>query len=654
MASKKSKCPMCSTKLKMINGRMTCKSCGYYLRGAENSDSQFGQFQTGNQSGQGEQNNAGSQGGQHSAGNQSGQDKTIYRPVPTQVPIPGKKGGVNPAVIAIPIAASAVLIGIFGYLIQQSLPKPHDIRASQEIPSSETSQNNSGGRITGGYASSKEDESDKVRRPESLFFQQLAEIIWEKDYESVTPQEYASLTALQINREEKSIYYQIDNGDTHPLTYRDASDMDYADLACFTGLEWLSIDDGLDVGDLDGVENLYAVYTENTFEEYARIIPNPEYIHSLWVVEDFFNEDLSGIENFPNLLYLNVAYTSLTDISDLTAFPNLLGLYLEDCDELTDYSPLMTLTKLEELTIESSQLKSIDFIRQMPGLTHLGISDSKINSLEALEACPGLTDLELVDNYEVDDYSIVGSLELLNSLTLELNWGGDLPSFEKLKNLEYLTIKYAGDLSPLKDATSVTYLSLKECSGWELETVASMKELVMLTINDFSSLVDSLEPLTQLPKLEILDLSDTHVFGNVEYLFGIPTLKRLYLDDCQLGLDFDKLPQNDTLEVLSMGSMTILKDPSHNNGEYVSLSEHYDMFSHFPSLTELDVASLQLDSIDFVENLPNLQYLDITNNNVTSLKPLEQLKDFETVWCGKNTILENISTDSDIWVIMSD
>ena len=152
MASKKSKCPMCSTKLKMINGRMTCKSCGYYLRGAENSDSQFGQFQTGNQSGQGEQNNAGSQGGQHSAGNQSGQDKTIYRPVPTQVPIPGKKGGVNPAVIAIPIAASAVLIGIFGYLIQQSLPKPHDIRASQEIPSSETSQNNSGGRITGGYA----------------------------------------------------------------------------------------------------------------------------------------------------------------------------------------------------------------------------------------------------------------------------------------------------------------------------------------------------------------------------------------------------------------------------------------------------------------------------------------------------------------------
>ena len=66
------------------------------------------------------------------------------------------------------------------------------------------------------------------------------------------------------------------------------------------------------------------------------------------------------------------------------------------------------------------------------------------------------------------------------------------------------------------------------------------------------------------------------------------------------------------------------------------------------------MASLQLDSIDFVENLPNLQYLDITNNNVTSLKPLEQLKDFETVWCGKNTILENISTDSDIWVIMSD
>ena len=61
-------------------------------------------------------------------------------------------------------------------------------------------------------------------------------------------------------------------------------------------------------------------------------------------------------------------------------------------------------------------------------------------------------------------------------------------------------------------------------------------------------------------------------------------------------------------------------------------------------------SSLQIDSLDFVEKLPHLQYLDITDNNVTSLKPLEQLSDFQAVWCGKNTILESPSEDSGITV----
>ena len=77
------------------------------------------------------------------------------------------------------------------------------------------------------------------------------------------------------------------------------------------------------------------------------------------------------------------------------------------------------------------------------------------------------------------------------------------------------------------------------------------------------------------------------------------------------------------------------------------------MFDHFPNLTELYLASLQIDSLDFVEKLPHLQYLDITDNNVTSLKPLASLPDFQTVWCPGNTILETLPEDSSIMVITS-
>ena len=57
------------------------------------------------------------------------------------------------------------------------------------------------------------------------------------------------------------------------------------------------------------------------------------------------------------------------------------------------------------------------------------------------------------------------------------------------------------------------------------------------------------------------------------------------------------------------------------NRQTVKLSEHYDMFGHFPNLTDLYLEATEIDSISFVENLPKLQYLDITDNNVTSLKP---------------------------------
>ena len=59
---------------------------------------------------------------------------------------------------------------------------------------------------------------------------------------------------------------------------------------------------------------------------------------------------------------------------------------------------------------------------------------------------------------------------------------------------------------------------------------------------------------------------------------------------------------------------------------------------------------LRIDSIEFVAGLPKLQYLNITDNNVTSLKPLEGLSDFQAVWCGQNTILENLPESSGISV----
>lgn len=684
MAGETQKCPMCGTKLKMMNGRMTCKKCGYYIRSqSEMNDTSARQYggsgqytdnrQTGTAGQSGSAYQAGTPGqtgstyrtgaGQTGSPYQSG---TTGRASSTwqsgQSPTQKKPGESNPVVAivvsvivgSISVAALVAIVlfraGIFDGLITG---RNSGSQASSSYRYSESDSPTQSAQASQDSSSSGQSTSS-ARLPQSSFFCEVAEAVWGKPYRSISAEEYASLTALQIDRDEKSIYYQLNYGETQTLTYYSDIGMNLADLASFTGLEWLSLDADLNKGDLDGLNYLYGVYAENTISDLADIIPNPEYITEIGAEDSIFEHDLSGIESFPSLEYLYVDYGSLEDISALLQYPNLLSLTLIDCDSLNDYSPLMSLNSLESLTIASSQLKSIDFVNEMPSLTSLSVENSQISNINALGNCPGLEVLSLIDNYDIADYSIIGQLSELKDLTLEMSYDSVLPSFENLTQIEWLTVKNASDLTPLKDAVNVTYLSLADCAGWELESITAMQNLNTLIINDFRSYVESLEPLTRLPNLNALSLEDTSVFGNIEEIFGIPTLQYLYLDDCQVGIDFERMPVNETLEVLSLSEMTILKDPTYNNGDEINLSEHYDMFDCFPNLTELYAASLRLDSIEFVSKLPRLQYLDITNNSVTSLKPLEALSDFQAVWCGQNTILENLSSDSNIFVYTTD
>lgn len=673
MADEIKKCPMCGTKLKLTDGRMTCKKCGYYVRSqSEQADYQSNpQYNAGRPTGATAQQGAAYQAGsapgtgatQPAGGSyQSNPTQTApwqtgpaYQSVPTRVPKQTQGSKAHSAMVIISIVAVTAVLG--GILLFTSLLLANDGRRNEDAQAASESK-----RLEDGGNRRLEDgttpDTDNRRLPKSDFFRSVAEYIWDKDYRNITAQEYASLTAIKINKEEKTVEYYLSGYDDYQsVNYRSDYGMDLADLASFPGLEWISVDDDLKKGDLDGLDHLYGIHTENNLKEYLGIIPHPENITELTIVDGFLERSLSGLESFPNLVYLDVEYGYLEDISSLSQFPNLVELSLYDCSRVTDYSPLMSLTGLELLAITSSGLKSIDFIKNMPLLNSLSVEAEQLSSLDALRECPDLEYLYLYldDNYSIQDYSAIGELEKLSELELEMGWSWredcTLPSFEKLTNLQYLSLKNAKDLSPLKDAAGLTYLSLENCSGKELDTIASLQELTMLYINDFSGYVDSLEPLTRLPGLMALSLEDTSVFGNIEEIFGIPTLQYLYLDDCQVGMDFDKIPDNSALVSLSLDDISILADPTYNNGVKVSLSEHYDIFDHFPNLTSLYLCSLGLDNIDFVEKLPNLQYLDITDNSVTSLKPLENLSDFQVVWCGKNTILESVSDDSDIWVI---
>lgn len=683
MAGEKKKCPMCTTKMKMVNGRLTCTSCGYYYRNtAENADygpAQYGSpgqsYSAKTQYGTARQQTHG--GAQRGSGQAAPKGNPYNTPSSSNTSQKNKPKQKNPALqITVGVLVAAIscftvysLVRISGDYIRDMMDGPENSSRSQAEAILDSLKSDAGltssqeisndGSSTGSGQDSQDSSGSHSQRllPESDFFRQLAEAIWGKDYQTITPEEYAGLSALQIHRDDKTIACQLTGEEPLTFSYQSDYGKKLSDLRCFTGLKSLSIDDDLSPGDLDGLEKLGTVFAENTIEDLLSIIPNPESIVELGVEDSIFCNSLEGLASFPNLQYLTVEYNSLEDISALSHVPNLVGLYLKGCDRLTDYSPLMEMTSLQELTIESVQLRTLDFIRVMPQLKRLEIRESMISSLDALADCPLISSLALTENYYIEDYTGLDTLENLTSLELELNYSNQMPSLQNLADLQTFSLKGANDLSVLRNAPNVTALCLERCNSQELEAITSMQELAALEIHDFSYYTESLEPLTRLPKLAALDLADTYIYGDVSEIFGIPSLQYLGLADCRIVLDLENLPANDTLQFLQLDGISIADAASYDEWgawESVDLSDHYNIFDRFPNLTELYLESTGIDSISFVEKLPKLQYLDITNNNVTSLKPLEALTDFRTVWCGQNNILEPLPEDSSIEVIASD
>lgn len=650
MANEQQKCPMCGTKLKMINGRMTCKECGYYVRNDSadlfDSNSQTQTFET--QSYSTEPQSTNSSGSNSTSTTQ--QSATTQQPKPQPTPTvssstivggSGQDSGIakRVAIVIAVVLGMSILVGaiVAGSRVSNNNPKQAD-------------RTENGGE-SGGKPGDRGDRYTYM--PQTDFFRALSSVIFYKDVFDITAEEFASIIALEIDFDNYEIYYELDQGDGSYLTFDDSfDDIDFSDLKYFPGLEIISlIGKGLKSGDLVGLENLNTVYAENTISELASIVPYPENITGLSVSDAIKETSLTGIQKFPNLQYLTVQYYALSDISAVKDMPGLLGLALVDCDKLLDFSPLMEMTGLEQLSIDSSQLKTIDFVNVMPNLTYLRIENSQIPDIEAVASCPNLTSLYLIDNNSVKDYNAIEDLVNLTDLAIHKDAHAPIPSFEKMTQLERVSIKnlWEQELPLVAAAGNINQLYLENSyDDYNLELLADLP-LTWLALVDCSISGDHpLAFLTGMPDLTYLDLSKSYVFGNIEDIFGIPALAYLYLKETKGMIDFDRLPSNENLLVLDVSGLKIKTEAY--GGEFYDIKDHYDMFEKYPNVEYLYAASLGLDSIEFVTNMPNLQYLSIIDNNVTSLKPLESLSYFHTVLCGDNTILESVSEESGIYV----
>ena len=655
MKKNKNKCPICGEKLQPMYGKIMCPSCGYSAMPDNTTFNTAGNTYNNQQNNTGQPQSMFNYNDDHMSSNTSAGQNTKGMP-----PISNK------AMKSILISAGVLIF--WGTLIF-SLMKYFDYdnkygynnnynNYDVTFPSYNFSQENNSISSNSGNNSSSKDK-DEFSYPESDLYLELIETVFGKKYTNITEDEINSIVSIRINRNDDEIKCGLADGTIRSYHLLDSS-YSTKDLNCFKGLQYIDVDTELKASDIKYLTNLKGIFSENTIAQFVKIIPNHNNIVSLGSYEDFFVTSLDGIDSFKNLeqLYIESAY--LSDISALKQLTKLKYLCLNDAGKVTDFSPVTYLTSLEVFDVTSSSIKNLSFLDKLNNIKEFSLRKSKIIDILPLEKYKSsLTKLCLYENYDVNDYSIIGDFTNLIELSICGDANAVMPDLSKNVKLETLTLERAYDLSILSTVSNISELYLTRCSLSELPDLSHLTNLYYIKANDSSSLITNLTPFTKLPSLECLDISNTKVFGSIDEIFDIPTLYELYMDNCNVCIDFSKVQGNENLEILSMNNITVMEYGLNEydsidilNGTKVDINEGLGFFlQKFPYLCELYIAGNGIKNLDFVSYLPFLWAIDVSDNYISSLAPLKNLPELSIVWCSDNTITDGYDLGEDVYVI---
>lgn len=331
---------------------------------------------------------------------------------------------------------------------------------------------------------------------------------------------------------------------------------------------------------------------------------NPEL--DIWYAELKGDEEaLKLLEKAVHLRLLALPSNQIQDISFLKNLNQLRSLMLTD-NQITDLTPIQSLTQLEELYIEQNPIQNIEIVSNFSKIKKMGFSGMQLNNSIVLRKLNFLEQLTIIDvqtdKLILEDLFQLQEIELIRASINTL-------SFYNLPQLEQLTLQN---------------LNIHQIEFNQVDTIKNLQfeevEFQDLTLN-------------HLPALTDIDIKGPWWSWT----------KEGYKKNTNRNLFFQDLPKIEFLDLSYLGfqKLTVANLPklltlwvSHNNIE-------------------------SLDSIQGLENLPNLLELDLGNNKFkeiaidfqhTRLKKLillEMLAEIEEVSLKNLTYSESLLLEAE-------
>jgi len=373
-----------------------------------------------------------------------------------------------------------------------------------------------------------------------------------------------------------------------------------------------------------------------TNELFSELVANGEIPHDVVSLSFTGNNDISDISPIVSLTQITtlmINNSQIEDISPLASLYNLTSLTLRSW-QISDISPLSSLTSLTTLTLEGSGIHDISPLSPLTNLSSLSLNRVEVNDISPLTSLVNLTVLNLsnsrlgstqvyvgyaagaVHNRLVEAHGDEAVTAVLNALHRDNFFDGE--ERERLINTYGAAVIDAISMYIL--AGEIFYV------GYEIQAAdfSPLAELTNLTSLNLSSTgMRDIGPLANLTNLTTLDLSRNTSLGDISPLAGLSNLHTLSIG----GL----------VSIRSIGSFATWHRHTIGAPNHAPITDIRPL-ENLTGLRNLTVLATQISDISPLRSLSGLTTLNLSYNHISNVGPLMDMFSLTTLNLNYNNI----------------
>lgn len=282
---------------------------------------------------------------------------------------------------------------------------------------------------------------------------------------------------------------------------------------------------------------------------------------------------LNGIEYFKNLEELKLYSTQISDITPLSSLTNLKELTLSS-NKINNFGAISNLVNLVSLDIYKCDLSDITFLSDLKKLEFISLEDNNLSDISVFSNLTNLREVNISNNKikKICDISNLKNLYFLDLSKNEINNIDDLANLPKQNNFLHVDLSYNNiiDLKALSNINIIYYLNLSNNKISNVYDLSKLKinflilennnidDLSIVDNNDLITLFDEYShsqtiTLSNKDKKKEIDLPKIFIQAQ-SGSSKLYTDKELILTNCKLSDDkskvvIDNLEENSTIQI---------------------------------------------------------------------------------------------------------